>query len=39
MNLSDTEFDAYDTNVAPNTLDKFTKPVSKRVPDNFHADL
>jgi len=40
MNLSDTEFDAEDADKAPDTLaPKFNKPVSKRVPDNFHTDL
>ena len=40
MNLSDTEFDAEDADMAPDTLaPKFNKPVSKRVPDNFHTDL
>ena len=39
MNLSDTEFEPDDEADANDHVDKSTRSVSKRVPDNFHTDL
>jgi hypothetical protein len=38
MNLSDTEFEP-DDKADNDHVEKPTRPVSKRVPDNFHTDL